>query len=142
MAERLTEVSVPHSYWTMICKPKAIGSKEYLLKLRLSIIAPLLFAASSFAQGPAASLPLAKDILSKAIERAKFEKKQSKEDQFGWTQVVTEEKLGKEGQVEEHKTTEYDSVLLLGRRFLKITKINGQPPSGDDLKKANEREKK
>lgn len=112
------------------------------MKLRTAILTALLSLATYLpAQAPQA-LPSAKEVIAKAIERGKAESKLNNDAQYGWTQIVTEEKLGKDGKVEERKQTEYEPVRLLGRRFLRVHKVNGRPPTGDELKKANEREKK
>lgn len=102
----------------------------------------LAFTLSAFAAEPT-PLPQAKDVLAKAIERGKWERKNTnRDDQYGWSQLQKEEKLGKEGQVEETRVVELDAVLIDGKRFLKTIKVNGQAPQGDELKRALEREKK
>jgi len=106
---------------------------------------PSLLAASLLLCVPALaaeSLPKADEVLKKVIERARWEKQHREDDRWAGTQRSIQQKLNKEGAVEESNERHYEPVLIQGKVYSRLVARNGKPLTGDDLKKEAQREKK
>lgn len=99
----------------------------------------LLLSLPSFA---AENLPRADEVLKKVIQRAQWEKEHRQDDRWAGTRRSIQQKLNKEGAVEETNERHYEPVLIQGKVYSRLVSRNGKPLVGDDLKKEAQREKK
>lgn len=107
--------------------------------LILAVVVSTLLGASLAASEP---LPKAEEVLKKAVARAKWEKKAGLEQQWAATQRSVQEKLAKDGRVEETTERLFQPVSVQGKAYSRLVAKNGKPLSADDQKKEAERERK
>jgi hypothetical protein len=88
------------------------------------------------------ALPKAEEVLKKAVARAKWEKETKLDEQWAPSQRSIQQKLNKDGSVEESSERQYQPVLIQGKVFSRLVTKDGKPLSADDQKKEAEREKK
>lgn len=103
--------------------------------LMLSCMLTLPLAASD-------ALPKADEVLQQAIERAKWEREHKVGEDWVSAKRNVDQKLNKEGEVEETTERFYEPVLIQGKPFSRLVAKNGKPLSDDDRKKEAERERK
>jgi hypothetical protein len=101
-----------------------------------------LFALFLLPASASESLPKADEVLKHAIARAKWEKENKVESQWASTHRSINQKLNKDGSVEETTERLFQPVLIHGKPFSRLISKNGKPLSADDQKKEAEREKK
>jgi hypothetical protein len=87
-------------------------------------------------------LPKADDILKKAMARAKIEKDRKDDEKWAPTHRNINEKLAKDGTVEETIESLYQPVMISGKVYSRQVAKNGKPLDADEQKKEAEREKK
>ena len=101
-----------------------------------------LFILSTAFPAEASDLPPASEVLTKAIARAKWVGEQKLDAGWAATRRSIEQKLNKEGQVEETTERLSEPVLIQGKVYSRLVAKNGKPLSPEDQKKEAEREKK
>lgn len=106
------------------------------------LVASLTVASLLLLPAAASDLPPASDVLTKAIARARWVDEQKLDAGWASTRRSIEQKLNKEGQVEETTERLSQPVLIQGKVYSRLVAKNGKPLSADDLKKEAEREKK
>ncbi|HUS18329.1 MAG TPA: hypothetical protein VMZ25_01650 [Terriglobales bacterium] len=107
-----------------------------------AIIGALLLCLTFLHASTSDPLPKADEVLKQAIERAQWQDKNKLDRQWAGTQRSINQKLNKEGHVEETVERMFQPVLVQGKPFARLISKNGKPLSGDDQKKEAEREKK
>jgi hypothetical protein len=80
------------------------------------------------------------EIMHRAVQRAKWVHEQKLDLKYAYSQIQVMEQLGDDKAVKERTETAYESVLIDGRRFFRITGKNGKPLTGEESQKEKERE--
>ncbi|MEO5936394.1 MAG: hypothetical protein ABIP81_04190 [Terriglobales bacterium] len=106
------------------------------------LVASLTVASLLLLPAAASDLPPATEVLTKAIARAKWVDEQKLDAGWASTRRSIEQKLNKEGQVEETTERLSQPVLIQGKVYSRLVAKNGKPLSAEDQKKEAAREKK
>ncbi len=112
------------------------------MRVRNLVLAAALSTLAAVPLPASEPLPKADEILRKAVARAQWEKKAGLEQQWAATQRSVQEKLAKDGRVEETTERLFQPVSVQGKAYSRLIAKNGKPLSADDQKKEAERERK
>lgn len=110
--------------------------RRFLLAIPASLLLALLPA------GATDPLPKPDEVLKKAIARAKWEKESKADEQWTSTRRSIDQKLNKDGSVEETTERVYQPYLVQGKVFSRLISKNGKPLTAEEQKKEAEREKR